>query len=58
MGIKGASVLCVHRPFDLGTGFVIDAMHCVFLGVMSKQLLPFWFGVAHRTKPFNIRKRV
>ena len=43
MGIKEASALCVHKPlFDLGTGVVIDAMHCVFLGVVGKQLLPYW----------------
>ena len=58
MGIKGASVLCVHKPFDLGTGVVIDAMHCVFLGVVGKQLLPYWFGVVHRSKPCSIRNRV
>ena len=40
MGIKGASVLCAHKPFDLVKGTVIDSMHCVFLGVMSKTLIP------------------
>ena len=56
MGIKGASVLCVHKPVDLGTGVVIDAMHCVFLGVVRKQLLPYWFEVVHRLKPCSIRQ--
>lgn len=37
---------------------IIDAMHCVFLGVMSKTMVPYWFGVAHRSKPFNIRGKV
>ena len=37
---------------------MIDAVHCVFLGVVGKQLLPYWFGVVHRSKPCSIRNRV
>ena len=29
MGIKGASILCAHKPFDLVKGMVIDTMQCV-----------------------------
>ena len=58
MGIKGATVLCTHRSFDLVNGVVIDSMHCVFLGVIGKTLMTFWYGVAHRSKPFNIRRKV
>ena len=40
MGIMGISVLAAHPPFDLVKGVVVDAMHCVFLGVMAKTLIP------------------
>ncbi len=58
MGIKGASILCSHGHFDLSTGMVIDVMHCVFLGVMAKTLMGFWFGTGNRTAPFSIRRKV
>ena len=58
MGIKGASILCIHKPFDLCAGMVVDAMHCVFLGVMAKTMTTFWFGVSHRLKPFSVRRKV
>ena len=51
-------MLCAHRPFDVVTGIVIDAMHCIFLGVVSKTLIPFWFNVTHHSKPFSIRRKV
>ena len=58
MGIKGASILRAHEPFDLVKGTVIDSMHCVFLGVMSKTLIPLWFNVGHRLEPYSIRRKV
>ena len=57
-GIKGASVLCAHKHFDLCKGVVIDVMHCVFLGVVAKGLMNFWFNVAHRSAPYSIRRKV
>ena len=58
MGIKGASVLCTQPSFDLCTGVVIDVMCCVFLGVMEKSLMGFWFGVSHRGSPYSIKSKV
>ena len=58
MGIKGASVLCTQPSFNLCTGVVIDAMHCIFLGLMEKTLMGFWFGTSHRGSPYSIRTKV
>lgn len=58
MGITGISVLAAHPPFDLVKGVVVDAMHCVFLGVMAKTLIPLWCDTTHRFKPFSIRRKV
>ena len=44
MGIKGASILSSHPPFDMCAGVVIDIMHCVLLGVIGKGLMKFWFA--------------
>ena len=57
-GVKGASVLCSHKHFDLSTGMVIDVMHCVFLGIMARLLMKFWFDVSHHSSPFSIRRKV
>lgn len=38
MGVFGVSILCLHKPFDLINGFVIDDLYCLFLGV-TKTLL-------------------
>ena len=38
MGVFGASVLCLHDPLDLIKGFVIDDLHCLFLGVTKHML--------------------
>lgn len=57
-GVKGASVLFIHKPYNLCTGTVIDVMHCAFLGVMAKTLMVLWFDAAHRSKPFSIRRKV
>ena len=58
MGIKGASVLCTQPSFDLSTGVVIDVMHCVFLGLVEKTLMGFWFGASRRGYPYSIRTKV
>ena len=58
MGIKGASILSSHLPFDMCAGVVIDMMHCVFLGVIGKSLMKFWFGSSHHAKPFSLRRKV
>ena len=56
-GIKGASVFCLHQPFNLAKGFVIDPLHCIFLGVVL-NLLEFWFGQKYSGCNFNIRRKV
>ena len=47
--MKGASALLAHKPFDLSVGPVIDVMHCVFLGVIAKTLMGFWFTIQMHT---------
>ena len=32
-GIKGASIFMLHHPFNMAKGFVVDDLHCVYLGV-------------------------
>ena len=56
-GIKGASILSAHKSFKLPVGVVIDAMHCIFLGIVT-NLMALWFGVGHRGKPYSIRNKV
>ena len=53
-GVKGASILALHSPFNLCRGVVIDSLHCLFLGVV----LQLWFDKAHRKKPHSIRNKV
>ena len=48
-------MFCVHRPFDLVSGFVIDPMHNIFLGVVL-QLLKHWF--TSRNKPYSLKSKV
>ena len=42
-GVKNATVLALHKPFDICRGMVIDVLHCLFLGV-SLKLLNLWFS--------------
>ena len=53
MGVFGVSILCLHKPFDLINGFVIDDLHCLFLGV-TKTLLSLWFDAKYRFYGFHI----
>lgn len=55
--MKGASVFCLHKPFDLSKGFAIDDLHTIYLGIVL-DLLKFWFGANHKEKPYNIRSKV
>ena len=57
MGIKGASIFCMHKPFDLSKGFAIDDLHVLFLGITS-NLLNYWFGDSHKRKPYSINNNV
>ncbi|XP_035662855.1 uncharacterized protein LOC118406704 [Branchiostoma floridae] len=56
-GIKGASVFCLHRPFDLGQGFVVDWMHCAPMGVV-KALINLWLGKPNSKKAFYIGDKI
>ncbi len=47
----------MHRPFDLVKGYVIDALHCVFKGVVP-NLMSFWFGDKNKREDFSIRDKV
>lgn len=47
----------MHCGFDPIHGFVIDAMHNIFLGV-AKTLARLWFKKKYRNEPFSIRKRM
>lgn len=50
--------MCTQPSFNLCTGVVVDVMHCVFLGVMEKTLMGFWFGSDYRGSPYNIKAKV
>lgn len=45
-GFKAPSPLLKLPSFDIVNGIGIDAMHCVFLGVV-KQLVGLWFNSKH-----------
>ena len=46
-----------HEPFNMAKGYVVDDLHCLYLGVV-KQLLTFWFGKKHKQYGFSIRTKV
>ena len=51
--MKGASILCIHPPFNLAMGCVVDSLHTLYLGV-TRLLLKLWFGKANKSKDFSI----
>ena len=57
VGIKGATVLSLHRPYDPSKGITIDDLHTIFLGIAS-NMLHFWFDNKHRTELFSLRSQV
>ena len=56
-GVKGPSPLSLLPGFDMVTGFVVDYMHSVDLGV-TRQLSHLWFDSANHGKPWYIGKRI
>ena len=56
-GVKGATVLALHKPYDMSTGIAIDDLHAIFLGV-TLALLRYWFDPKHRSSVFSIRSQV
>ena len=57
MGIKGPSVLALHKPFGFSKGFVVDLLHCVFFGV-TKHFPSLWFSKKHSKKESSIKSKV
>ena len=57
MGVLGVSVVCLHDPLDIVKGFVIDDLHCLFLGV-TKHLLSLWFDKKYQTRDFYVGDKV
>ena len=55
--MKGASVLCIHPPFNLVKGVVVDSLHAIFIGVVH-QLLKLWLNKANRHKDYFIGNKV
>lgn len=49
-------MLSLHNPFDLVKGTVVDALHCLFVGVASR-LVSLWFDKS-RGKDFYIGNKV
>lgn len=56
-GIKGASILIEHPPFDLVKGVAINSLHVFFLDVVQ-YLLKYWFDKHYRTSSFRIYSKV
>ena len=56
-GVKGPSILAVHRPFNLVKGVVVDDLHGIYLGV-TRLLLKLWFDKDHRGRDFYIGNKV
>lgn len=58
-GIKGASILFLHKPFNGVKGVGIDSLHIIkfFVGVVS-DLLKYWFDKQHRKSAYSIFSKV
>lgn len=56
-GIKAPSPLLQLPSFDIVNGIAIDAMHCVYLGVV-KQLVGLWFNSKHSGQRWYCGNRV
>ena len=56
-GVKGPSKLVQLPQFDLVSGFVVDNLHCVDLGV-SRQLGHLWFDSSNHQEPWYIGGKV
>lgn len=57
--MEGVSILCMQKSFDLSKGAVINVMHSVFLGIVSKQLIKYWFDVGYCSSPYySFRRKV
>lgn len=55
MGVFGVSILCLHKPFDLINGFVIDDLHRLFLGVTKTLLSGLMLSIGLATSTLDHR---
>lgn len=56
-GVKGPTPLMSLPFFDIVSGFVVDSMHCIDLGVM-RQLSTLWFDSSYHREPWYLGNRV
>lgn len=56
-GVKGPTPLMSLPFFDIVSGFIVDSMHCIDLGVM-RQLSTLWFDSSHHREPWYIGTRI
>ncbi|CAH1244423.1 Hypp7304 [Branchiostoma lanceolatum] len=56
-GVKGASILYLHQPFDMGQSLPSDWMHGCLLGV-EPTMLELWVGPKHSKKDFYIGDKI
>ena len=54
-GVKGASILCLHQPFDLALGCTVENLHTIYLGV-ALLLCKLWFGKENKQKDYSLYK--
>ncbi|XP_040074074.1 uncharacterized protein LOC115330680 [Ixodes scapularis] len=56
-GVKGPTVLSLIPEFDCGSGFVVDYMHCVLLGVV-RTFLHLWFDSKYHGESWYMGRQV
>ena len=56
-GIKGASVVFMHSPFDIAKVIAVDSLHVIFLGI-TKDLLKYWFDKSNKGSSTSIYSKV
>lgn len=56
-GVKGPTPLMLIPYFNIVSGFIVDSMHCIDLGVM-RQLAHLWFDGKHHDEPWYMGNKV
>ena len=56
-GVKGPSMLMLLPEFNIISGFVVDYMHCVLLGVV-RQFVCLWFDSVNHLNAWYIGRRI
>lgn len=57
MGVKGCNIFSELLPTSFIESMGIDAMHCIFSGVV-KKLMEFWFGYYFRESQFSLHNKL